>query len=117
MATLILHNNTPREVSPKGDQFTLKEMYEHLSCTIIEMISLSNGLIMICDEESKMVDNWEENINVKATQLYKEGRMSRKGYIQQLKEEGVNVIDPGEDEFFEDSIVGDVLVCNPKELR
>jgi hypothetical protein len=110
-----------REVMPENEQcFALQELYQLLSCNLIERIHLENGCIMVCDEESKLT---QKPRNERATQLA--GFVSPKELIAKmlrLHEAGVQVFWMGEeplsDEMTEvDSIAGDVLLCAHDEIR
>lgn len=57
-----------REVYPKNPKkgFQLKELYEMLDCTIVEVLYLGDGTILIFDEEglfdsSKATNGWATN--------------------------------------------------------
>jgi len=118
-AYLIEENGDIHEVTPKDLQngFQLKELYAMLECDIIEVVELANGNIMICNEESKLVD--EPVINQKASELYREGRPSAKEYRQQMKTKyGDSFIDvsSGDDEL-DDSVCGHVVVCPPDMFK
>jgi len=93
--------------------FQLDELYKMLECRMIEVIELKNGMIMICNEESKLFDS--PIINEKATELYLQGRMTKSQHLEILRKEyGDNVFDmsTGDDEL-DMSICGHVLVCPP----
>ena len=97
--------------SNKGFQDT--ELLQILQCRITETIRLKNGMLMICDEESKLTNN--PTINKKATELFLEGRMTKAQHLAELKKEyGDNVFDmsDGDDEL-DMSICGHVVVCPP----
>ncbi len=114
-AYLIEENGDTHEVTPQNPKagFQLKELYAMLECDMVELLNLSDGRIMICNEESKLIDN--PVINKQATELYREGRMSAKEYRKQMKAKyGDSFIDLslGDDEL-DDSICGHVVVCPP----
>ena len=101
---------TPIE-SNKGFQDT--ELLQILQCRITETIRLKNGMLMICDDESKFMN--EPKINKKATELFLDGRKTKEQYLAELKKEyGDNVFDmsDGDDEL-DMSICGHVVVCPP----
>lgn len=115
-AYLIEENGDIHEVVPqnKTKGFQLKELYSMLECEIVEIVQLSNGQIMICNEESKLVDN--PVVNQKATELYREGRMSAKEYKEYVKAKYVDSfihLSSGDDEL-DYSICGHVVVCPPE---
>jgi len=118
-AYLIEENGDIHEVTPKDSKngFQLKELYSMLECEIVEVIPLANGNIMICNEESKLVD--EPVINQKASELYREGRPTAKEYRQQMKAKyGDAFIDltMGDDKL-DDSVCGHVVVCPPDMFK
>ena len=121
MASLIKHDGTTSEVEPSnGTDFGLYELYKLLDCQTIEHIALANGKSMICDEEAKMRNDWHKRINVRATQLFKDGRMTRSERMAEaevLRASGTFVIDLIDDDDSGDSIVGNVLVCEPNQFR
>jgi len=90
MAQLIKVDGTKKDIIPKNKKhFKLKEMYSILSCRLVEFVRTKNEDLMILDEEGKLRNNWRNNINNKATELYKYGE--------------------------DDPIVGDVLICKDKD--
>lgn len=117
MATLIKASGDTLEVQPaNGKDFKLKELYKLLNCNLIEIIRLSDGRIMVADEEGKCSDDHE--VNLSATLLFREGRMSYhqvRAYFKKLEEAGTTIIDASE-VMGEDYIAGDVIVCNSEEV-
>jgi hypothetical protein len=118
-AYLIEENGDIHEITPVNltEGFQLKELYAMLECEIVEVIPLADGRIMICNEESKLID--EPVINSKATELYREGRPSAKEYRAKMKQQyGDAFIDlsMGDDEL-DDSICGHVVVCPPEMFK
>jgi len=92
MAQLIKVNGIKQEVIPKDKKnFKLPEMYNILNCKIIQFVRTKEGKLMVIDEEGKLKDDWRNNINTKATELYVHGEL--------------------------DPIVGDVLICQNKEIK
>ena len=82
------------EIKPKnGTDFKLDELYKHLNCSLVEVISLNQDDIMVVDEEGKLKAN--NVINVNATMLAQENRAI----------------------VFWDYVVGDAIVCNKKMIR
>jgi len=79
------------EIEPLNQKdFTLSECYNFLKCELIEVVNLSDGRIMIIDEEGKLKPN---EINRRATILYQRDRQTN------------------------DMIVGDAIVCSSKLLK
>ena len=100
-------------IDPKKG-FQLNELYTLLECNLVEVVPLHDGRIMICDEESKLVD--EPIINEEATKLYRINRMTNAEHIAKLKEqygENVFIMSMGDDEL-ENFICGNVIVCPPE---
>ena len=80
-------DGTVERISPKnGEEFVLKEVYELLQCSLVEVVYLGGGYIMIIDEEGKFSG---KAVNEKATR----------------KAIAANAIFPG------DYIVGDAVFC------
>lgn len=73
MAVVIETTGEEIEVKPKDPRqgFTLPELYKHLGCDCIEVVSLADGRRMVVDENgiSKRLA-----YNSKASALYREGR-------------------------------------------
>jgi hypothetical protein len=58
MAKLIHPNGKITEVQPQnGKDFTLKELYKHLDCSMVERVLLANGQEMWIDEMGKYRKN------------------------------------------------------------
>lgn len=91
MATLYPPTGDPQEVTPKhGDYFTLTEFYTHLRCSMIQMLPLTDGTVLVFDEEGKLKPS---EFNRHATQIALAfSRIAR-----------------------EDCIVGSALVCSRVE--
>ena len=82
------------EIKPKnGTDFKLDELYKHLNCSLVEVISLNQDDIMVVDDEGKLKVN--NVINVNATMLAQENRAI----------------------VFWDYVVGNAIVCNRKMIR
>ena len=82
------------EIKPKnGTDFKLDELYKHLNCSLVEVISLNQDDIMVVDDEGKLTSN--NVVNVNATMLAQENRAI----------------------VFWDYVVGDAIVCNKKMIR
>lgn len=91
MATLIKTDGTKREFEPQnGRNFQLRELYELLSCSQVQIIELSNNQLMIMDEEGLFKD--PVIMNKEATLLARD------------------VLFDG------DCIVGDALVCESHQF-
>lgn len=113
-AQLINPNGEITEVTPEnGTDFSLAECYQLINCEMVEVVELSDGRIMILDEEGKLKDEFE--INDKATELFMRDRPTHSEYVSKMKEMyGDNFIDAGMgDSDLNDSIVGTVIVCSP----
>jgi hypothetical protein len=113
-AKLIKTNGEEIEVSPaNGNDFTLDECYAHIGCNMVEVVELSDGRVMILDEEGKLKDEIERND--KATELFMQGRPTHAEYVERMKKEyGNNFIDAGMgDDELGNTIVGTVIVCSP----
>ena len=93
-AKLLKVSGEVMEIEPKnGTDFKLDELYEHLQCSLVEVINLNQDDIMVVDEEGKWASN--NVINVNATVLAQENRAI----------------------VFWDYVVGDAIVCNRKMIR
>lgn len=62
--TLLRADGTAAEIRPKdGVSYHLKELYEMLGCTMVEVVHTQiPGLILICDEEGTFVQNPVRNV-------------------------------------------------------
>ncbi|MDR1950708.1 MAG: DUF3846 domain-containing protein [Bacteroidales bacterium] len=90
MATIYYTTGATSEVAPKNSKnFSLEEM-QSIVGGLIELVYLDNGKIMVINEEGKLIDL---PINVDATEMVF-GDMP-----------------------WDDVIIGDVLVCNNKQIR
>lgn len=117
MAILIKTNGETKEIYPfNGHHFQFSEYYKHLNCSTVEFFDLSDGRTMVCDADSKLIEDWE--LNLTATELYREGRMSSEEFREYLKKLSENqkmtIIDAREDTL--DCIAGAVLVGSKKEI-
>jgi len=89
MAELIKDTGEIIKIEPKnGLNFKLQELYKILNCRLIELAATKDGKLIILDEEGKL---YSKSVNIKATELYKYGE--------------------------QDAIVGDVVVCNNKQIK
>ena len=118
MAKLITVDQKIKEVFPtNGKYFELQELYGLIDCNMVETVYLHDNRPMVIDEEGAF--KGPKNINIIATKLYKKNRMTKKqreDYFNSMRSKGFTVIESmgGNDS---DSIHGNVLVCNPEELR
>ena len=92
-AKLLKVSGEVMEIEPKnGTDFTLDELYEHLQCSLVEVINLNQDDIMVVEEEGK----WASNVvNVNATVLAQENRAITSW----------------------DYIAGNAIVCNRQMIR
>ena len=82
------------EIEPKnGTDFKLDELYEHLNCSLVEVINLNQDDIMVVDDEGKLASN--NVVNANATTLAQENQAIT----------------------FWDYIAGNAIVCNRKMIR
>jgi hypothetical protein len=95
MALLIKTNGSLTVIEPKGDTFEFKgELYDVLDTDAIELVTLLDGRVLLCDEEAKVRPGERKPVNPKATKL-----LWLSGGL------------PG------DVILGDVVVCDRRELQ
>ena len=93
-AKLLKASGEVMEIEPKnGTDFKLDELYKHLQCSLVEVISLNHDDIMVVDDEGKLKSN--NVINVNATVLAQKNQAI----------------------IFWDYIAGDAIVCNRKMIR
>lgn len=93
-AKLLKASGEVMEIEPKnGTNFTLDELYEHLNCSLVEVINLNQDDIMVVDEEGKWASN--KGVNLNATKCAQENQAITSW----------------------DYIVGDAIVCNRKMIR
>ena len=107
---LINGKGIPEELKPKSmqDGYTLEELYKKLHCDMIEVVYLTDEIIMIIDEEGALKDDREINIYASVMFNYK---MFLDGAIDEFpKLENGNII-------FTNPIYGKVLVTNTKNLK
>jgi hypothetical protein len=57
MATLILEDGSAKDIRPADlkQGFTLTELYAALRCDVVEAVRLTNGRILVVDENGKLV--------------------------------------------------------------
>lgn len=71
-------DGTEKVVTPQnGSDFQLHELYELLDVSTIEIVRMSyeddkNDMIFVIDEEGKLVSDWQDYINPKATAIYQQ---------------------------------------------
>ena len=72
MAVRIDVDGTETVVRPvNGKSFSLAELYEHVGCSVVEMVRLADDRIMWVDEEGKLRDDMKP-ANEKASRLLAE---------------------------------------------
>ena len=82
------------EIKPNnGKDFKLDELYKHLHCSLVDVISLNQDDIMVVDDEGKLKAN--NVVNVNATMLAQENQAITSW----------------------DYIAGNAIVCNKKMIR
>ena len=92
-ARLLKASGEVMEIEPKnGTDFTLEELYEHLQCRLVEIITLNKDDIMVIDEEGKWTS---KGVNVNATKCAQENQAI----------------------MFWDYIVGHAIICNRKMVK
>ena len=93
-AKLLKASGEVMEIEPKnGTDFKLDELYEHLQCSLVEVININQDDIMVVDEEGKLASN--NVVNANATTLAQENQAI----------------------MFWDYIAGDAIVCNRKMVK
>lgn len=93
-AKLLKASGEVMEIEPKnGTNFTLDELYEHLNCSLVEVINLNQDDIMAVDEEGKWASN--NGVNLNATKCAQENQAITSW----------------------DYIVGNAIVCNRNMIR
>lgn len=93
-AKLLKASGEVMEIEPKnGTDFKLDELYEHLNCSLVEVINLNQDDIMVVDDEGKLKSN--NVVNVNATTLAQKNQAI----------------------VFWDYIVGNAIVCNRQMIR
>ncbi len=89
------HSAEPQPVSPaNGRSFKLAELYQLLDCRTVDVVRLTDELILIIDDEGKFRNPCY--LNLLATYLW---------YQHQPEARGV------------DSIVGRAILCHDKQFR
>ena len=113
-AQLIKPDGETTEIQPaNGNDFSIQECYQLIKCRMVEIVELSDGRIMILDEEGKLKDKIEKN--EKATAMFQQGRPTRIEFVRTMMEKyGNNFVDAGMgDDEIDDIIVGTVIMCSP----
>jgi hypothetical protein len=113
MAILILTTGKIKSVEPRnGYDFSLEELYKMLSCELIEVVGLSDSVIMIVDESGALKPDraW----NKRATKIYQETRGEvDEDRIKSYEDLGFAVMRlPGENKIY-----GNALICSKNELK
>ncbi|MFD2786180.1 DUF3846 domain-containing protein [Hymenobacter rubripertinctus] len=89
------HSAAPEPTSPaNGRSFRLAELYQLLDCRTVEVVRLSDELILIIDEEGKFRN--PAYLNLLATYLWYKYQPAARG---------------------QDSIVGRALLCHDKQFK
>lgn len=89
------HSADPQPVSPRnGHRFKLPELYELLDCQTVKVVRLSDELILIIDDKSKLREPCY--LNLLATYLWYQYQPAARG---------------------QDSIVGRVILCHDEQFR
>ncbi|UYZ60198.1 DUF3846 domain-containing protein [Hymenobacter latericus] len=89
------HSAEPQPISPRnGRSFQLAELYELLDCRLVDVVRLTDELILIIDDEGKF--RTPCYLNLLATYLWYQHQPEARG---------------------QDSIVGRVILCHNKHFR
>lgn len=89
------HRTAPQPVNPRnGQSFELAELYGLLDCQTVDVVRLTDELILIVDDESKLRN--PAYINLLATYLWYQYQPAARG---------------------QDSIVGRALLCHDQQFR
>lgn len=103
-----------------GKYFSLDELRSAINAQTIEIITANNGELMVCDEEGKFVDQPVKNQRAAEFCVFVSAGDMRATKAQ-LEAEGITVIMagglPDDDDAPADWIAGDVLLCNPSEIK
>lgn len=117
-AYLIYHNGHTRMIMPKnGAHFKLEELYELIGCEYVDIVTLSDGRLMVCDEDGLFKKLPQNKV---ATNLYKKGRMSLEEMMALIETQmiinghkDVKVMGIGGD----DNVLGNVIVCDKSMIK
>jgi hypothetical protein len=108
-----------REIEAKNGRrgFQLKELYALLGCTMVEVVPLAGGVqIMIIDEEGKLIDKPRNDRATELAQFATPAQLT--AWLLNLRNQGVAVIRVSPDHIdVPEYIVGDVLICDNKDLH
>ena len=89
------HRASPQPVNPRnGKSFKLAELYEMLDCRLVDVVRLTDELILIIDDESKFREPCY--LNLLATYLWYQHVPEARGL---------------------DSIVGKAILCHDRQFR
>ncbi|TGD81706.1 DUF3846 domain-containing protein [Hymenobacter wooponensis] len=89
------HSAEPQPIHPRnGRSFRLAELYELLQCQRVDVVRLTDELILIIDDEGKFRN--PAYLNLLATYLWYQYQPAARG---------------------QDSIVGRVILCHDKQFR
>ncbi|GAA4368894.1 hypothetical protein GCM10023185_42050 [Hymenobacter saemangeumensis] len=89
------HSVEPRPVSPaNGRSFKLAELYQLLDCRLVDVVRLTDELILIIDDEGKF--RHPAYLNLLATYLWYQHQPGARGH---------------------DSIVGRAILCQDQQFR
>jgi hypothetical protein len=113
---IIAHSVTPAN----GKTFHFKELYKLLNVDMIQIVELADGNLLVLDEEGKLKD--EAIVNEIATKLWRVNRMSEaevKKMGEEYEKRGIGFIGTFDSDlgFDENTIVGNVLICDKKYLE
>ncbi|WP_035558349.1 hypothetical protein [Hymenobacter sp. IS2118] len=93
------HNATPQPVSPRnGKSFKLAELYELLDCQLVDVVRVTNDLILIIDDEGKFRN--PAYLNLLATYVWHQHQGTLRAAAR-----GV------------DAIVGRAILCHDKQFK
>lgn len=121
MATLIPADSSQpeREVKPRnGFEFHVDELHE-LVGGYIEMFATIDGRMMVCNDESKLVDNPVKNERASKLLRFMTNREFKQHVAELQKSGGVIIMGTGAGGGPDDPcdyIAGDVVVCSMREV-
>lgn len=89
------HGHAPQPVTPRnGKSFKLEELYQLLDCRLVDVVRLTDDLILIIDDEGKF--RQPAYLNLLATYLWYQ-------YVPEARGQ--------------DSIVGRAILCHDKQFK
>ena len=89
------HSAAPQPVSPRnGKSFKLAELYELLDCQLVDVVRVTNDLILIIDDEGKFRN--PAYLNLLATYVWHQHQPAARGV---------------------DAIVGRAILCHDKQFN